>query len=96
MRFFSNPIALLAALSVNGPVVAEQVQMPEQGATTYRGAPTMEIPVMGMSMEQVRQHFGEPVEVKSAVGDPPITRWVYDGYTVYFEYSYVIHSVRHR
>jgi hypothetical protein len=37
--------------------------------------------------------FGKPNEMLAPVGDPPITRWVYDRYTVYFEYSYVIHSV---
>jgi hypothetical protein len=29
------------------------------------------------------------------VGDPPITRWVYDRFTVYFENDRVIHSVVH-
>jgi hypothetical protein len=27
------------------------------------------------------------------VGDPPISRWVYDHFTVYFEYDKVLHSV---
>ena len=27
------------------------------------------------------------------VGDPPIIRWIYPSYTVYFEYQYVINSV---
>ncbi len=29
------------------------------------------------------------------MGDPPITRWVYPDFTVYFEYQYVINAVSH-
>jgi hypothetical protein len=28
-----------------------------------------------------------------AVGEPPISRWEYTGYTVYFEHDLVLHSV---
>lgn len=52
-----------------------------------------ETPVKGMSMDRVEQAFGQPLEVRGPVGDPPITRWVYEGYTVYFEHRHVIHSV---
>lgn len=52
-----------------------------------------EAPHKGMSMDGVAQAFGQPLEVRGPVGDPPITRWVYDGYTVYFEHRHVIHSV---
>jgi hypothetical protein len=44
-------------------------------------------------MDQVEQMYGKPQAVESPVGKPPITRWEYPGYTVYFEYSYVIQSV---
>ena len=50
----------------------------------------------GMSMDQVNNQFGAPGEKYAAVGEPPITRWVYDHYTVYFEHDHVIHSVLHR
>jgi len=53
-------------------------------------------PMAGMSMKQVEASFGSPNTVMPYVGDPPITRWVYDSYTVYFEYEYVIHAVAHR
>lgn len=52
-------------------------------------------PVKGMSMQQVEAGFGAPLERMEPVGDPPITRWVYDRYTVYFEYRHVIHAVVH-
>lgn len=55
--------------------------------------PVMKMPVRGMTMQQVAKDYGEPKEKRAPVGDPPITRWVYPDYTVYFEYKYVIHSV---
>ena len=53
-------------------------------------------PTNGQSMQTVRARFGDPRQELPQVGDPPITRWVYDGYTVYFEFDKVITSVVHR
>lgn len=50
-------------------------------------------PQRGMAMTAVEQSFGKPAEVLPPVGEPPITRWIYPAYTVYFEHQYVIHSV---
>lgn len=52
------------------------------------------MPGRGASMSQVEKHFGQPREKVAPVGQPPITRWIYSDYTVYFEHEYVIHSVR--
>lgn len=71
--------------------------------TAYLGVPATvyaagkdgaaDTPAAGSTMEQVEKKFGKPGNVLPAVGDPPITRWVYDGFTVYFEHDRVIHSV---
>lgn len=53
-------------------------------------------PTNGQTMEQVKKTFGEPLKELPAVGNPPITRWDYDRYSVYFEYDRVITSVVHR
>ncbi len=53
------------------------------------------LPDNGLTMEQVEQRYGEPLERRAAVGDPPITRWVYDDYSVFFEHRLVIESVVH-
>ena len=53
-------------------------------------------PSRGMNMEAVLARFGEPRQRKPAVGDPPITRWVYDRYTVYFEHHLTLHTVVRR
>lgn len=53
-------------------------------------------PERGMTMQQVEARFGAPVQRRSAVGQPPITRWEYSGFVVYFESRHVIHAVRKR
>ncbi|MGD0490875.1 MAG: hypothetical protein ABSC32_04940 [Steroidobacteraceae bacterium] len=50
-------------------------------------------PSRGMTMSQVASKFGAPVTKVPAVGNPPISRWEYPGFVVYFERDHVIHSV---
>ena len=52
-------------------------------------------PTNGLSMQAVAAKFGEPAEKIGPVGEPPISRWIYDGFTVYFEHNLVIHSTVH-
>lgn len=54
------------------------------------------LPARGMSMKQVELDFGAPASRKAPVGDPPITRWEYQSFIVYFEYRRVIHAVGKR
>lgn len=58
-------------------------------------AETRDLPRNGLSMNDVERRFGRPLERRAAVGDPPITRWVYDDYSVFFEHDLVIQSVLH-
>ena len=51
------------------------------------------VPQRGMTMEMVESRFGAPASRNLPVGEPPITRWHYEGFKVYFEHEYVIHSV---
>ena len=44
-------------------------------------------------MAQVESRFGAPAERFAAVGQPPITRWVYPAFVVYFEFDHVVHTV---
>ncbi len=50
-------------------------------------------PARGMTMEEVASKFGAPVAKVPAVGNPPISRWNYPSFVVYFERQHVIHSV---
>jgi hypothetical protein len=65
-------------------VVDDQVQVRESGA---------EKPKRGITMTQVEAKFGAPVTKHDAVGAPPITRWDYAGFSVFFEHDRVIHAV---
>ncbi len=55
--------------------------------------PGIATPTRGMKMSDVAAQFGDPVTKVPAVGKPPISRWEYQGFIVYFEYDHVIHSV---
>src|SRR5580658_4265712 len=50
-------------------------------------------PARGMTMDQVATKFGAPVTKVPAVGKPPISRWEYPNFIVYFESDHVITSV---
>jgi hypothetical protein len=50
-------------------------------------------PARGMTMGQVASKFGSPSTKVPAVGNPPISRWDYPGFVVYFERDHVIHTV---
>jgi hypothetical protein len=50
-------------------------------------------PTRGESKARVEARFGAPSRMVAAVGEPPISRWEYPGFTVYFEGDLVIHAV---
>jgi len=89
---------LLAALAISllsisaGPVSADTLSVPETQKETF----SITLPGRGMTMEQVEERFGAPNEENEAVGTPPITTWIYEKFTVYFEDRYVIHAVFHK
>jgi hypothetical protein len=60
-----------------------------------RQADRMELPKNGQSKADVEAKFGTPAEKHSPVGDPPISSWKYDTYSVYFEYDLVLFTVLH-
>ncbi|NOR70877.1 MAG: hypothetical protein GQ532_14485 [Methylomarinum sp.] len=53
-------------------------------------------PVRGLNMDQVKKQLGQPLKILEAVGNPPITRWIYKDFIVYFEHNLVLHSVLSR
>jgi hypothetical protein len=44
-------------------------------------------------MTTVQGRYGEPSSRHAAVGSPPITRWDYPQFSVYFENDRVLHAV---
>jgi hypothetical protein len=61
-----------------------------------RQAESMAVPENGSSMAEVETRFGSPESKDGPVGDPPITQWVYDRWSVYFEYDKVLFTVLHK
>ena len=57
------------------------------------GAAAGERPSRGTSMAKVESRFGAPATRTGPVGQPPITRWDYADFVVYFEYDHVVHAV---
>ncbi len=69
---------------------------------TLPAAASTPTPKSGVTMSQVREQFGSPqtehpvVSVSGGPSQPPITRWDYAGFSVFFEHDRVVHSVVHR
>jgi len=76
--------------AVAGSCRAETVAVDDGIAVKESDVPT---PGRGMTMNEVSSKFGAPVTKVPAVGNPPISRWEYPGFVVYFEHDHVIHSV---
>lgn len=55
-----------------------------------------DLPQNGLTKSEVEQRYGRPNERRAPVGEPPISRWLYDDHSVYFEHDLVIESVLHR
>lgn len=96
LRTVCFTIGLTAASSATPVAIADTLEMRSVGQAPPNTAMGVMRPSRGMTMSTVRAQFGNPMDARPAVGRPPITRWVYDDFTVYFEHQYVIHSVINR
>jgi hypothetical protein len=79
----------LAVFAVAPSLPAQDVEMAAPPAVSA----SVSTPARGTSMAQVERQFGTPAERYPAVGQPPITRWVYPSMVVYFEFDHVVHAV---
>lgn len=73
-------------------VFAQELTTPPPPASTATTSSPM-TPPRGASMEDVKAKFGAPSQQMPSVGQPPITRWEYPGYVVFFENDRVLHTV---
>jgi hypothetical protein len=87
--------SLLLILALALPAAARADTLIIEGIEQARST-TAERPARGMSMDKVSAKWGAPVAKDAAVGQPPITRWVYNDFVVFFEYDHVIHAVAKR
>ncbi len=85
-------LALLVSLTLPFCAQADTLQIPlgAQGTEV-----SMDLPQRGESRRAVLERFGLADEEHPSVGQPPITRWDYRTFSVYFEYDHVVNSVRH-
>jgi hypothetical protein len=91
MRCTSWLVSAACALALSGPAFADELKVPAASGGADK-------PTSGMSMESVEAKYGAPSRRVPAVGgasaaQPPITRWEYPGFVVYFEHNRVVHTV---
>ncbi len=82
--------ALAAGLALTGTAAAETIAVGDAVAIKESA---VERPGRGQTMNAVEARFGQPANRHATVGDPPITRWDYPGFSVFFEHDKVIHAV---
>jgi hypothetical protein len=85
-------IVLTLILLIAPALLTADVLLIEQ----VRAVEHMAVPENGQTQAEVEAHFGAPRSKGSPVGDPPITRWDYEHWNVYFEYDRVLITVLHK
>ena len=95
MKALTLSLALTAGLLLQAPAHADTLLV-ERVQTEA----SQSMPARGQTMAQVEAKFGAPQQKHAPIagpGDrahnPPITRWDYVGYSVYFEHSHVVDAV---
>jgi len=92
-------IALLSSLlSVSSFITASAILTTATSALSVaqQGNNAVTTPRNGQDKVRVEADYGSPLERISSVGEPPISKWVYQEFTVYFEYDLVLHAVLHK
>jgi hypothetical protein len=94
----SNRLALALAIALGAALVllyagAARSETIATGDAVMVRASDIARPSRGMTMHTVEAKFGAPQQRHAAVGEPPISRWDYQGFTVFFERDRVIHAV---
>jgi hypothetical protein len=94
MKTLSASLAL--ALAALAPAVGAETLLVDR----VQAEAAVPMPQRGSSMSQVEARFGAPVQKLAPVAgpndrkhNPPITRWIYPAFEVYFEYNHVIDAV---
>ncbi len=82
LAFFAISPSLSEADSVKTPISHQQSQQAQSL-----------LPHTGLSKNEVERLCGHPDRQLKAIAHPPISRWIYADYVVYFEYDHVVHSV---
>ncbi|MCU7905548.1 MAG: hypothetical protein KZQ76_06745 [Candidatus Thiodiazotropha sp. (ex Epidulcina cf. delphinae)] len=92
---FTTPSAVLLCLLAQ-PVAADVLLIESIHSAPINSEEGIPRPSRSMTMSLVERRFGQPLNAHPSVGEPPITRWDYSNYSVFFEYEHVLTSVLHR
>jgi hypothetical protein len=94
MKTLSASLAL--ALAIAAPAAVAETLLVER----VQAEAAFTLPTRGSSMAQVQAKFGTPAQKLAPVAgpnsrkhNPPITRWIYPTFEVYFEHDHVIDAV---
>ncbi len=82
-------LALLVVFSSSIPLAVGDTLLID----SVQSGQSMAKPRAGTSMALVRSRLGDPVSQMPAIGWPPISRWTYNDFVVYFEHEHVVHTV---
>lgn len=95
MRLTSKLLALVCTAATLAGTALPSFADDAAPSTAPAGAASAsgERPENGMKMDAVEARYGAPATRYPAVGQPPITRWDYPGFVVYFEKDLVLHAV---
>jgi hypothetical protein len=93
MQFRTLLVSAILTTGLGGLAPVSRADLIAVGDQIEVAKPDIAVPSRGMSMNQVAGKFGEPTTKVPPVGKPPITRWDYPGFVVYFDHEYVIHCV---
>jgi len=97
MKALTLSLALATGLLLQAPAPAHADTLLIERVQKSQG---LALPARGTTMRQVEAQFGAPQHKHAPVAgpnnrqvNPPITRWVYPNFTVYFEHSHVVNAV---
>lgn len=97
MKALTLSLAFAAGLLLQAPAQADRLLI--QRVQSEQG----NMPARGTTMRQVEARFGAPQHKHAPIAgpnnrkhNPPITRWVYPEFSVYFEHSHVIDAVANK
>lgn len=82
-----------AQTTTRGTVLEMPAASDTAGQTSSPPSARPDTPPRGMTKSRVLARYGKPVSQSGPVGQPPISRWDYPDYRLYFEYDHVLHAV---
>lgn len=98
MKALTLSLAFAAGLLLQAPVQADTLLVER-----VQVEPTQSLPARGKTMGQIESQFGAPRAKHPPVAgpnarryNPPITRWDYPNFSVYFEYNHVVDAVANK